>query len=190
MKRILTICLFAFIGSSMVMAQTNSEKLQEKFTEKEIAWAKDRTQQLDNEVGLSQEQKEEIMKINLKYAHEYQNLKAEGASEEKLDKFRDEMFEERISRYGEVLTPDQKAKLKASHDKLKNEETGSDKAERKQEVKEKAAENGMDKEDVKEKKEQKEMKEEKKDEVKEKANDKGMDKEDVKEKKDEKKNDE
>lgn len=158
MKKLVTICLIAILGNGIMLAQTKSEKAEEKFTGSQIAWAKDRTQKLDAEVGLTQEQKEEILKINLKYAQEYSRMKDAGASDEKLDAYRDAKFEERVKSYGEVLTPEQKDKLKANHEKLKKDETTTDKEERKQELKEKAKDKDMNKEEMKDKKEEHDQK--------------------------------
>lgn len=190
MKKLIIYCMVSVLGIGTMMAQTPSDKVNENFSEQEIAWAKERTQQLDNEVSLTQQQKEEVMKINLRYARDYQKLKAEGASDERLDAYRDKTFDDRIKSYGEVLNDKQRETLKTNHDKFFDKEKTTDREERKAELKEKADDKGMNKQDVKDKKEEQQMKDDKKDEkkddMKEKAADKDKTKEDVKDKKEKK----
>ncbi len=142
-------------------------------------------------MNLTDEQKREITKINLRYAEKYQKLKAKGASDEKLDAYRDKMYDKRIKKYNKILTDEQVAKLKSSNNNLKNDEMTMDKAERQREIKEKAQEKGVTKDELKEKKENRDekMEDKRKDDVKEKAQEKGVTKDELKEKKEQKDND-
>ncbi len=187
----LTIILFIIstLGAGNLMAQT-ADDIPDKYSDAEVAWAKERTQMIDKQLDLTADQKREIMLINLKSADRYDRMVAKGKTDAELDAYRDKMFEKRVRSYNSVLTPAQREKFQAQVKDVREREANQDKVERNERVRAKAKEEGYTRDDVMDKKENRDDKNNdgKKDEVKTKAKDSDATKKDVKEKKKKKNN--
>ncbi|MFI5171882.1 MAG: hypothetical protein ACHQFW_05800 [Chitinophagales bacterium] len=187
------IAIFFFVistlGAGNLMAQSSTDNrkddIPDKYSDQEIAWARERTEMLDDQVNLTEAQKKEVMKINLKSADKYDRMMDKDLTEAEMDAYRDKMFDKRMKSYNRVLTPAQEDKLQAQKNNIKDKEVNQDKVERNQRIREKAKSEGYTKDDVMDKKEKRDDKKEtaKKDEVKSKAKSKDVSKKEAKEKK-------
>lgn len=185
--------ILSLIFTQFTYAQTPSQdkkdNVQEHVSSQGIDWAKDMTQKLDRICDLTPEQEKQVMEVNLRYADKMEEAHNNSEmSEEAMKAHKDKMFEARMGEYNSILSNDQKNRLKDYRDEMRGEDHDSGKMEKKEDLKEKAQENGYTKEEVKDKMDEK-RDDTKKDELKEKAKENGYTKEETKEKVADKKDD-
>ncbi len=169
--------------------QDKKDNVQDHVSNNGIDWAKDMTQRLDKICDLTPEQEKQVMEVNLRYADKMEDAHNNSEmSEEAMKAHKDKMFEARMGEYNSILTKEQKDRLKDYRNEMRDDDHGTGNNDKKEEIKEKAQENGYTKEEVKDKADDK-RDDSKKDEVKERAQENGYSKEEVKEKAADKKDD-
>lgn len=162
--------------------QDKKDAVQDHVSTNGIDWAKDMTQRLDRICDLTPEQEKQILEVNLRYADKMEEAHGNSEmSEEAMKAHKDKLFEARLGEYNSILNKDQQSRLKDYRNELRDDNHGTGNNDKKEDIKEKAQENGYTKEEVKDKADDK-RDDTKKEEVKEKAQETGHSKEDVKEK--------
>ena len=166
--------------------QDKKDAIQEHVSTNGIDWAKDMTQKLDRICDLTPEQEKQILEVNLRYADKMEEAHNNSEmSEEAMKAHKDKLFEARLGEYNSILNKDQQSRLKDYRNELRDDNNGTGNNDKKEDIKEKAQENGYTKEEVKDKADDK-RDDRKKEELKEKAQESGHTKEEVKDKVDQK----
>src|SRR5689334_21710374 len=93
----LMIVFATFTIQGMAFGQSpDKSDIPDKYSNEEIAWAKERTQMLDEVVNLTEDQRREIMKINLRYADNYMKHHDKAKSDKQWSDYKSKTFEHRI----------------------------------------------------------------------------------------------
>lgn len=95
-------------------------------------WAKKRTGDLEKYISLTPSQESHINAINIKYADKLHTFMGTHPDDAALQKYCDDMFNARLEDYNDVLTTDQRDRIKAFKDKLRADESAREKMEMKQ----------------------------------------------------------
>lgn len=107
MKKIVMVLLVSLFTVSGVFAQQRPKK--ERLKPEDLA--KRQTELLTKELGLTEEQKEKIYEINLKFAQPTEQEKADRAEREKRREEFKKRHQDKTESINALLTDDQKAKF-------------------------------------------------------------------------------
>ncbi len=108
-----------YAQQSQTTTTNNEVKLQSDLPPDAITWANERTENLNEFVALTADQKFQVTEINLRFARRMEALKNSNTGSEQIQQSKENLYELRTKEYSKVLTEEQNTQLKKVYFEMK-----------------------------------------------------------------------